>query len=140
MNATTFIQDKNGFVFETFNPDTWKDCQRITKKAGIEARKQQAIEQLKNILSEGDTVYTVLRHRSASGMSRRIDLYIFRDNQKHYLTGLFAHAMGEKAPEDGYKVGGCGMDMGFHLVYTLSSVLFPEDRKNGGYKLNHEWI
>jgi hypothetical protein len=48
--------------------------------------------------------------------------------------------MGEKCPDDGYKVGGCGMDMGFHLVYTLASVLFPEDRKTGGYKLNHEWI
>ena len=140
MNASTFIRDKAGFVFETSSPHIWNDCERITKKAGIEARKRQAIEQLKNILSEGDTVYTVLRHCSASGMSRRIDLYIFRDNQKHYLTGLFAHAMGEKAPEDGYKVGGCGMDMGFHLVYTLSSVLFPEDRKTGGYKLNHEWI
>lgn len=22
--------------------------------------------------------------------------------------------------------GGCGMDMGFHLVYTLSRVLFPD--------------
>ena len=27
---------------------------------------------------------------------------------------------------DGVKVNGCGMDMGFHLVYSLSYVLFPQ--------------
>jgi len=32
-------------------------------------------------------------------------------------------------------VGGCGMDMGFHLVYTLASVLY-----NDGYALTHRYI
>jgi len=27
------------------------------------------------------------------------------------------------------------MDMGFHIVYELSHLLF-----NDGYKLNHEWL
>ena len=32
-------------------------------------------------------------------------------------------------------VGGCGMDMGFHLVYTLSSVLYDD-----GYAIKQEWL
>jgi hypothetical protein len=39
------------------------------------------------------------------------------------------------------------MDMGFHAVYTLSSVLFPEGfndgrdkHRDGGYALRHEWL
>ena len=32
-------------------------------------------------------------------------------------------------------VGGCGMDMGFHLVYTLASVLYKD-----GYALTHRYI
>ena len=32
-------------------------------------------------------------------------------------------------------VGGCGMDMGFHLVYTLSRELFDD-----GYYVKHEWL
>ena len=55
-----------------------------------------------------------------------------------YLSGYYAMMQGEEPPTDGYKVGGCGMDMGFHLVYTLSSLLYKKDR--GGYELRHEWL
>jgi len=37
-----------------------------------------------------------------------------------------------KGSRDGVKVGGCGMNMCFHLVYTLSSILYGD-----GYALNH---
>jgi hypothetical protein len=74
-------------------------------------------------------------------MSRRIDLYTFKDNKPVYLSGFYAMMQGEEPPTDGYKVGGCGMDMGFHLVYTLSSLLFDrENGKDSGYKLRHEWL
>jgi hypothetical protein len=36
---------------------------------------------------------------------------------------------------NGIRVGGCGMDMGFHLVYTLSRALFDD-----GYYVKHEWL
>ena len=32
-------------------------------------------------------------------------------------------------------VGGCGMDMGFHMVYTLASVLYGD-----GYALKERYI
>jgi hypothetical protein len=36
-----------------------------------------------------------------------------------------ARVLGEKLRDGGLGVGGCGMDMGFHLVYSLSRALFP---------------
>lgn len=134
-----YMHDTNsGYVFVTSNPENWKDCKQISKTEGKRLRAENAKKVLLNILKEGDTVYTVLRHVSASGMSRRIDLYIFRDNKPVYLSGHYAMMQGEDPPKDGYKVGGCGMDMGFHLVYTLSSLLYKKDR--GGYELRHEWL
>jgi len=119
--------------------------------------REQAIEQLQKLLKPGDKVYTVLRHVSASGMSRRIDLYTIKDNRPIYLTGYAAKALGlRRSPKkEGVTVGGCGMDMGFHLVYELSGVLFRDGFKvngvgrngdtsghdnDGGYALKHEWL
>ena len=110
----------------------------MSKAEGKRLRAEHAKQSLLNILKNGDTVYTILRHVSASGMSRRIDLYTFKDNKPVYLSGYYAMMQGEEPPRDGYKVGGCGMDMGFHLVYCLSSKLYGGDR--GGYELRHEWL
>ena len=139
MNKEFYMHDtKTGHVFTTTNPDNWKECEQVSKAKGKELRALKAKESLRNILKAGDTVYTVLRHVSASGMSRRIDLYTFQDNKPVYLSGYYAMMQGEEPPTNGYKVGGCGMDMGFHLVYTLSSLLYKKDR--GGYELRHEWL
>lgn len=36
--------------------------------------REEAVAQLRKMLKPGDTVHTILRHVSKSGMSRRIDL------------------------------------------------------------------
>ena len=68
-----------------------------------------------------------------------------------YLTAL---AMDEKINEKtgGVKVAGCGMDMGFALVYNLGHTLWPKGTRKphgtrngepdncGGYALKHRWI
>ena len=108
----------------------------------MKTEKEEAIDRLKGWLAPGDTVYTVLRHTSRSGMSRLIDLYAFRTDDagklfKVYLSYNAATVLGWKYDDGKHamKVGGCGMDMGFHAVYTLSRALFGD-----GYALNHEWI
>jgi uncharacterized Zn ribbon protein len=139
MNKEFYMLDKrSGSVFVTSSPENWKECEQVSKAEGKRLRAEHAKQSLLNILKDGDTVYTILRHVSASGMSRRIDLYTFRDNKPVYLSGYYAMMQGEEPPRDGYKVGGCGMDMGFHLVYCLSSKLYGGDR--GGYELRHEWL
>lgn len=92
------------------------------------ARRDEWRDKLRNMLKPGDTVYTVLRHVSRSGMSRRIDLYTISDGAPVFITGMAAAAMGMRWDNDkgGIIVGGCGMDMGFHLVYNLSATLFPD--------------
>lgn len=130
-----YIRLKDGFVIQTDKPENWEGCEILTDKEGKELQAENAKQSLLNILKKGDTVYTVLRHVSRSGMMRRIDLYTFQDSKKVYLTGYYALMKGETPPRDGYRVGGCGMDMGFHLVHGLSYRLFGDD-----YALRHEWI
>lgn len=116
---------------------------------------KESQDTLRKMLKPGDEVYCILRHRSASGMSRVIDLAIpYRDYRMVYpvkadgstdyeakpkkrYTGkmrirsigwLAAKAMGDNfdADRQGIKVSGCGMDMGFHTVYQLGAYLWPK--------------
>ena len=86
----------------------------------------EEVKKLRELLKPGDTVYTVLRHVSRSGMTRVIDLYVFKDNEPLRLSWSAAEVLGwgYDTKYEGVKVGGCGMDMGFHLVYSLSSALY----------------
>lgn len=133
----TYIQLNDGLVINTQNVEFWKnDGKILTASEGKKLEQQQALDSLKNLLSPGDTVYTILRHVSTSGMTRHIDLFTFKDNKKVYLSGYFSKAFSYRmAKNGGLVVGGCGMDMGYHLVYVLSNRLF-----NDGYELRHEWL
>ena len=119
-----------------------------------EREKLEAIERLHEILKPGDTVYTVLTHVPASGMSRSIQLKIVQDGDICDISYHAARALGAKidAKHDGIKIGGCGMDMGFALVNALGRMLWPsgtpephgtrngEPDSEGGYALKQEWI
>ncbi len=118
------------------------------------ATKQSSLDTLRSMLSPGDTVYTVLRHVSSSGMSRSIDCYVMRDNAPVWLSRHIANAtgMGWDAKREAVKVGGCGMDMGFHIVWNVGACLWPkgtdtphgtrngEPDSEGGYALKHRWM
>ena len=88
----------------------------------------EALNKLKQWLKPGDTVHTVLRHKSRSGMSRSISAFATVDGQPMELDYFIAQAMGESIDRKhgGLRMTGCGMDMGFALVYNLSSRLFPD--------------
>lgn len=93
--------------------------------------KAEAVRELRKLLKPGSKVYTVLRHCSSSGMTRHIDLFTIRGGELRFLSGYAGRALGIRRAKrgDGLVVGGCGMDMGFHLVYELSRVLFPKGFK-----------
>lgn len=90
--------------------------------------REEFIENLRAELKPGDTVFTVLRHKAPSGMTRWIDLYVIRNNEPHWLSYWVAKAGFGSFDEkrESIRVGGCGMDMGFALVYNLSGVLYPD--------------
>lgn len=100
--------------------------------------RDDACRELAAILRDGQTVYTVLRHVSASGMTRRISVIIVDGGALRDITHLTARAFGDKPSEWrgswALRVNGSGMDMGFHVVDRLSWAVFGRS-----YGLRHEW-
>lgn len=100
---------------------------RVTKKQQAENERNEAKEKLRGWLKPGDTVFTILRHVSRSGMMRHISLVANVEGETMDITYWAAKAMDDKLADDGgIKVGGCGMDMGFSLVYNLGRTLYHD--------------
>lgn len=130
---------------------------KVTQK-----RHDECIARLREWVKPGDTVYCILKHRSASGMSRVIDLYLYHEGDMLRISPWAADLLeGYNDKHEGCKAGGCGMDMGFHLVSNLGYALFPDGfdcigegcpsndhfnrhetshHKQGGYALKHKWL
>jgi hypothetical protein len=127
---------------------------RYTKEEQTQARTY-----LLEILQPGATVYTVCTHVASSGMSRVLELLVALPDSdgKPYIrriSWLACKAAGfswSKAHE-GLQIRGCGMDMGFHAVYSLGRALWPDGTPephgqrngqpdtDGGYALRHQWL
>jgi hypothetical protein len=95
----------------------------MTLKSEALAKQTEARDQLRAMLPPGSEVKTILRHVSRSGISRSISVVIGGED----CTYLVARALGTGTDQryGGIKRGGCGMDMGFDLVYSLSRALYP---------------
>lgn len=108
-----------------------------TKAQQAEQDRDEARGYLRGFVAQGDTAWTVLRHVSASGMSRSISLVLVHDGEPQDVSHLVARAIGRKIHRTRYGIAcnGAGMDMGFDLVYTLSVALFED-----GYALRHRWL
>lgn len=135
--------------------------------------KDEALARLKELgVKPGVTLYTILRHVSKSGMQRRISVihqtkegpveldYLIEAlgiGKRKSLTRYGMSGDSWKSYEDGIVCGGCGMDMGFDLVYRLGRTMFPKGFKvpkgksgrngdtsghdrDGGYALRQEWL
>lgn len=92
------------------------------------AERTEAIEKLRELLEPGDTVYTILRHVSRSGMMRHISPILIKTGEHYVITRLVALATDSRmvySGHDAIKVAGAGMDMGFSLIYDLTRNLFP---------------
>jgi hypothetical protein len=100
-----------------------------------------------------ETVYTVLKHTSSSGMFRKIDAFVIRDSRP--MSILAALNDEDKAEflkiypldreERAFRVRGTGMDMGFAIVYTLSQIVFKNypaatKERSAGYILSQSWL
>lgn len=126
----------------------------FTKKDSLKARSE-----LKQLLKDfgTKTIYVVQRHVSRSGMQRQLDLYLIPSVEKvkkdydkgeippRRITYLVAQALQWPYDEkwESLTVNGCGMDMHFHTVYTLSQVLYSGEKlpkHDQGYYLTHRTI
>lgn len=142
---------------------------KLTKKQAAE--REEAIKTLREIFPPGSTAYTDLKHCSSSGMSRHITVHAVKDGDIRDVTYLVAKVIKERINErtGGLVIGGTGMDMGFHVVYTMSSYLYrdgftctgkqghpdqcpsndhnngdsdytPHHHGSGGYAIRQRWI
>lgn len=109
---------------------------------------EEAKNDLLTYFNDTKTVYTILRYVSSSGMTRHISLVIpeldiygnlILSNITYHVAELLGYKASERNGFNTIKISGCGMDMGFKLVYDLSSVLFS-DQDRAGYVLNHRWL
>ena len=102
-------------------------------------KQKEMIKELKKAFPKGSTAYTKLIHCSQSGMTRIIGVMGIKKNEPNYYSykvgELLDYKCSDKFGEYGVKVGGCGMDMGFHLIYQLSSILYKD-----GYAIKQRWI
>lgn len=116
----------------------------MSKSATKKTKREESLEKLRKWMPKGSTVYTILRHVSRSGMQRVIGVVVIDHangtssepivfHPNHAVASVLDWSMHPKI--DGVKVSGCGMDMGFHLVYQLSSVLHGD-----GYALKQQWL
>lgn len=103
---------------------------------------------LSDYLKDTKTVYTVLRGASSSGLTQYVSLMVPGLDHEgkpelYNITWHVSNVLGDKLHDKhGHRViklQGGGMDLGFHVVYSLSSVLYAgQDR--AGYVLSHRWL
>lgn len=147
-----YFRDTSGRVYESYTGDPYHQSDTpVSRKDGETAEIEQAKTALRKLLKPNMTVYTIINHRSASGTSRSITLCIGGKNGEIIKLDHLAITAGLgtfDAKNGGIKVSGCGMDMGFALVYDLGRTLWPNGTKkqhgapdaDGGYALKHSWL
>jgi uncharacterized protein YjaZ len=124
-----------------YNKMTYNEKEALPAKTRQVFDRDNACEYLLKVTKKNTTIYTLLRNVSSSGMSRRISCFIVNDGQVEDITFYVARVLESKRNkrDGGITVSGCGMDMGFDLVYRLSSELHGHENR-GGYVLNHSWL
>lgn len=95
----------------------------------------ERLNELRAIAPKGSTVYTILCDVAKSGMSRKLKVLVLYPDGPRYLTFACAELGIGTYTGGRLRVHGCGMDMGFHVVSTLSRVLHGDD-----YALTHRWL
>lgn len=142
----TYYRFPNGEVYD-LNHEPGQGAVKLSAKAGKLARSEYCAAQLRGMVNPGDTVYTVLR--KPWNDSRIVcSVVVIKDNRPVTLNSLAADVLGYRTTENGeIIVRGGGMDLGFHLVYSLSRRLYADGEvrqsngsTSGGYVLRHEWL
>lgn len=116
-----------GEVFSTQHPEYHQDCERLSVADGKAAIVEQTKRDLRKVFPVGSLVQTSLLSVSSSGMSRRISVLACVGGQVRRMDDAVALVIGRTVSDKGgISVGGCGMDMGFSLAYSLGRALYPK--------------
>lgn len=115
------------------NWSNWDMCQADDGEKRLREIFLRSIEQSGRV-----KIYTVLDSVSSSGMSRHISAFvpvILKDSKGKEYPDMCCIAR-ERS------VSGCGMDMGFHLAYSLYCESGIDDDNEHPYQdyLSHSWL
>ena len=154
-----YMRNTSGDIFSTHFPEYHKDCESVPRAEGEQIVREQTRAALLKMINPGSTIYCVLRSVSSSGMSRRISLFVAvppHDDMPASIAnidGMTTTITGRTlSGKGGIVANGCGMDMGFDLVYSLGRALWPngtpephgsrngEPDTDGGYALKQAWL
>lgn len=108
----------------------------------VEDCRKQLAEAMENAAKDWDgkpVFYTIIRHVARSGMSRTISVHYFDTEagamrQLNYVASVLLDRSLSRSRE-GVICRGCGMDMGFDLVYRLAHIGAKD-----GYAVRQEWL
>ena len=102
----------------------------------LASERAAAIRLLKENVKEGDTLYTIVTKVNVLNSARWMRVLDIKDGSPSHWNYYVSKALGYKLKDDGtiYVKGG-GMDMGFHVVSTLSRVLYGSENK-----IKHRWL
>lgn len=117
----------------------------LPKKVRKEMEQFQAADYLHGYLCDAakdyngnPKVYCSIGSVAKSGMSRRIKLYVVVNGDIIRISHLVAKILESNFNDDGVRINGCGMDMGFamvdHLEWKINSIL------GSVFKLKQEWL
>jgi hypothetical protein len=123
-----------------------KDILKLSKKEYELRQITYDLDEMQQLAKDKpETIYTILRSVSNQGMSRLIDMFYVKDEKPihiHFHTNRVFQKRVKTSNGFGYRVGGCGMDMGFHLVNSLSYSMsqFLGLKELDGYIYRHSWF
>ena len=102
---------------------------------------KEDIALLKSMFPKGSTAFLILRKKSSSNLPRVVGVVAFKRDGKNLLdfhpNYRVAKILGmkEDRQNEGIKVGGGGMDVGLHLISSLSRKLYGDDSA-----IKHRWL
>lgn len=100
------------------------------KRIPLDRRREEAVEQLRQLLPVGTTVFTILRSITRSRMKREIDVLFWDSTSKgpvifSWLAALVLDCA--RGQGNAVVVRGTGMDMEYYLVSQIARVLHGRD-------------
>lgn len=123
--------------FSTLNKSNL--IQLIALHESEKQRLHEEKEEFKQLLKQHDnTIYIELVSVSRSGLQRHVTCHLIDNNNTINITNQVAAYSDMTLNDRGIRLNGVGMDMGFHLVYTLSRQLF--EGEDADYQLRHRWL
>jgi len=118
---------------------TWSNWEMSTE--GLKEVFEKSIKQSGTV-----RIFTVLNHVSSSGMTRYISAFVPVIRYEEYYDDK---GNVQRIPERAdiiciareRKVTGCGMDMGFHLAYSMFMSVYHDDESHPYQDfMSHSWL